>query len=133
MRMNLPGKAVQCLHAKTLPAEVEVLGENMENSHRKIVILKPQQAWHAYMDMLHYYAAGNLLAYHSIKGKCTSVQEMNSKLNGKREREWVNLGGQVMLSTDLEKLCSDIGSGTLASWKEIHERYDQLMGKISIG
>jgi hypothetical protein len=116
------------LASKSLPSDVEVLGENMENSHRRIVILKPQQAWHAYMDMLHYYAADNLLTYVLSKENAT-VQEMDLDLNGKRETGWVNLGGQVMLSTDLEKLSSDIGSGTLASWKEIHERYDRIWEK----
>jgi hypothetical protein len=116
------------LASKSLPSDVEVLGENMENSHRRIVILKPQQAWHAYMDMLHYYAAGNLLTYVLSKENAT-VQEMDQDLKGKRETGWVNLGGQVMLSADLEKLSSDIGSGTLASWKEIHERYDRIWEK----
>ena len=116
------------LAAKSLPAEVEVLGERMENSHRKILILKPQQAWQAYRDMLHYYAASNLLAY-AQSNENPTAQEMSLKLNGNRKTEWVNLGGQVMLSSDLEKLRSDIGSGTLLSWKAIHARYDQLWEK----
>jgi hypothetical protein len=116
------------LNAKGLPADVEVLGEKMENSHRKIVILKPQQAWQAYRDMLHYYAVSNLLAYIQSNEKTTS-REMSMKLNGDREKQWVNLGGQVMLMRDLDKLRSEIGSGKLASWKEIHERYDHLWEK----
>ena len=42
---------------------LEVLGENMENSKRKVVILKTYRAYHAYGDMLHHYAIKNLMAY----------------------------------------------------------------------
>ena len=54
---------------------------------------------------------------------------MSTDLKGNREKEWVNLGGQVMSMQDLDNLRSDIGTGKLASWKEIHERYDQLWEK----
>jgi hypothetical protein len=50
-------------------------------------------------------------------------------LKGNREKEWVNLGGQVMLMMDLDNLRSEIGTGKLTSWKEIHERYDLLWEK----
>jgi len=42
---------------------LEILGENMEKSKRKLVILKAYKAYHAYRDMLHYYAVKNLLEY----------------------------------------------------------------------
>ena len=42
---------------------LEVLGENMENTRRKVVILKPYNAWHAYHDILHYYATKNIMEY----------------------------------------------------------------------
>ena len=57
---------------------------------------------------------------------------MFTDLRGNREKEWVNLGGQVMLTQDLDKLRSDIGSGKLTSWNEIHERYDQLWEKYQL-
>ena len=34
---------------------------------------------------------------------------MCNDLREKREKEWVNLGGQIMLQEDLDKLRSDIG------------------------
>jgi hypothetical protein len=116
------------LSANELPADVEVVGENMENTRRKILILKPQQAWHAYRDMLHYYAVSSLLTYVQSHEK-VNLNQMNRDLSGTRHREWVNIGGQVMLSHDLDTLRSDIGSGKLNSWNEIHERYDRLWEK----
>ena len=116
------------LTEKRLAANIEVLGENMENTRRKVVILKPQQAWEAYRDMLHYYAVTNLMTYFQSRDK-TAFLQMSEDLKGIREKDWMNLGGQVMLTRDLDNLRSDIGSGKLTSWKEIHERYDQLWEK----
>jgi len=125
---DLAEEVLSLLAEKGIPADLVVLGENMENTHRKAVILKPQQAWHAYKDMLHYYAVNNLLAYLQSHPE-TSFQLMCENLQGMRERDWVNLGGQVMVRQDLDNLRADIGSGRLTSWNEIHGRYDQLWEK----
>ena len=109
---------------------LEVLGENMENSRRKAVILKPGQAFQAYHDMLHYYAVINLLSY-MRNNPGNTFNQMRYDLQGKRRKEWVNLGGQIMLQDDLDMLRSDIGSGKLTTWKEIHTRYDHLWDKYT--
>jgi hypothetical protein len=97
----------------------------MENTRRKTVILKAFQAYHAYGDMLCHYAAKNLLAYIDTHPK-TSLSSMKEELKGKRQREWVNMGGQIMQKKEVDRLRSDIGSGKLTSWKNIHDRYNAL-------
>jgi hypothetical protein len=110
---------------------IEVLGENMENTKRKVVILRPWKSYHAYGDMLHHYAMKNLLAYMSTD-KENDLSKMNRVLSGRRYQEWVNLGGQIMRKDDLDKLRSDIGNGILTSWKEIHDHYNILWNKYTI-
>jgi hypothetical protein len=110
---------------------LEVLGENMENTRRKVLILKPYKAYHAYGDMLHYYAAKNLIAYMSSDQKAT-FSGMCKDLKGDRQKEWVNLGGQMMQKDDVDKLRSDIGTGKLKTWKDIHNRYDDLWNKYKV-
>lgn len=104
---------------------LEVLGEKMEKSHRKVLIFKVQQAYHAYGDMVHHYAVKNLLA--SMKdhpgATFTSISQI---LDGKRKKEWVNVGGQLIRKKDVDDLRADVGSGRLNSWQKIHERYDDL-------
>jgi hypothetical protein len=111
--------------------DLEVLGENMENTRRKVLILKPYKAYHAYGDMLHYYAMKNLLIYMSSNPKATFTK-MCKDLKDKRQKEWVNLGGQMMQRYDVDKLRSDIGSGKLKSWKDIHKRYNELWAKYKV-
>lgn len=111
--------------------ELEVLGENLENSKRKIVILKPWKAYHAYGDMLHYYAVKNLID-HMIENPTDSFQTIFGKLKNKRHMEWVNLGGQIIQNDDVADLRRDIGSGKLTSWDDIHKRYNDLWVKYSV-
>ncbi len=110
--------------------ELEVLGENMENTKRNVLILKPYRAYHAYGDILHYYAMKNLMTYMSSHPK-TTFSTMCKDLKSKRKHEWVNMGGQIMQKSDLDKLRSDIGAGVLDTWKDIHSRYDDLWVKYT--
>jgi hypothetical protein len=105
--------------------KLEVLGEDMENTRRKVLILKPYKAYHAYNDILHYYATKNLMEFVTSDPK-NSFSAMCKELKGKRQTEWINLGGQLMQKRDVDKLRSDIGSGRLKTWKEIHKRYNDL-------
>jgi hypothetical protein len=114
-----------------LTVHIEVLGENMENTRRKVVVLKFRQAYHAYRDMLHYYAMKNLLNYFRLH-KDSSFAQMCFELKGDRVKDWVNLGGQIMMQADLDSLRSDIGSGRLTSWKEVHGQYDALWDKYEM-
>jgi hypothetical protein len=107
---------------------LEITGENLENSHRKQIILKAYEGYHAYGDMLHHYAVKNLISYFDSNPE-ESLESMQVELKGPRQKEWVNMGGQLMLEKDLNQLRADIISGKLDSWKEIHRRYDKLWQK----
>jgi NDP-sugar pyrophosphorylase family protein len=111
--------------------KLEVLGENMENTKRKVLILKPYKAYHAYGDILHYYATKNLMAYMSSDQNAT-FSDMCKELGGERMKEWVNLGGQMMQKDDVDKIRSDIGTGILKTWNDIHNRYYDLWIKYTV-
>ncbi len=116
----------QLLHAeKDRTADLEILGEHIENSRRKVVICKVYQAYRAYQQMLHYYAVKNLLEYLKADSAAT-LASMCEELVGTRERNWVNLGGQLVADPDAEKLRADIRAGEFRSWTEIHRAYDVL-------
>jgi hypothetical protein len=104
---------------------LEVRGEKMEDSRRPVIILKPYRAYHAYRQMLHYYAMKNLLAYLSARPRGTLAQ-MGRELDGPRVTRWSNLGGQLVSDADVEALLGRIKSGALARWQDIHEAYDRL-------
>ena len=105
--------------------KLEVFGEGMEKGKRKVRILKPLQAYHAYGDMLTYYAVTTILHYLEAHPN-ENIESVAAHMKGKRLRKWINLGGQTMPEEDVDQLRTDIGNGVLNSWEEIHQRYDKL-------
>lgn len=105
--------------------ELEVLGENMEKSKRKVVILRPYEAYHAYGDMIVFYAVKNIVKFLE-ENENENFESLSVLFDGERKRVWFNLGGQIMSIEDVNQLRSDIKDGTLNSWKEIHHRYNEI-------
>ena len=104
---------------------LEVFGEGMEKGKRKVRILKPRKAYNAYGEMILYYAAKNIINYLG-ENKENSIEKLNKMFEGKRLREWINLGGQMMPNEYVEQLRNDINEGVLNTWDEIHQRYNEL-------
>ena len=102
----------------------------MEKSNRKVIILKTYKAYHAYYDMIHYYAVKNLLAYMDANPTASFTTICNVLKEGS-EHNWVNLGEQLIPGKDIDQLRSDIGTGDLSSWGEIHHRYNSLYEEYS--
>lgn len=123
-KLEQRGKAVVSDHSIT-PEELKVFGLNMEKSRRPVVILKSVEAYHAYGEMLLYYAVKNLIKYLQANPE-QDFDSMKDTLSGERQTEWVNIGGQLMRTQDFDQLRAEIGSGSLKSWDEIHAQYDHL-------
>ena len=112
-------------HEPEVCKKLEVFGENIEKSKRRTRILKAYEAYHAYGDMLVYYAVKNIVHYlENHEG--ASIENLSRMMKGKRLRKWINLGGQTMPEEDVDQLRDDIKNEVLNSWQEIHERYNKL-------
>jgi hypothetical protein len=103
-------------------AGIEILGENMERSSRKVVIKKVHKAYHAYRDMMHHYAVKTLCDPSMVSDLTT----FDSMLPSRNKTQWVNAGGQIMAEQDMENLKEEIKAGTLSTWEDVHRRYDLL-------
>ena len=118
------GEALLTGPAKGVDA-LEILGENIESSSRKAVVLRARAGYAAYRQMLQFYAVKNLLATMRANGN-TTVASMAKALAGPRCKQWVSLGGQLAPRSDVEGLRADIRSGSLSDWSAVHEAYDRL-------
>ena len=129
-RLSLPKlleKGRQLLLSKPEKVEqFEVFAEGVENSRRQVRILKVQEAYNAYGDMLLNYAVSTILD--SLQ---THLWKSVAQLHSTSERiaEWVNLGGQLIARHDFDILCDEIISGKLDSWEKIHHQYNILWEK----
>ena len=109
--------------AKENVDRLEIRARQIEKSSRGQVILKVYEAYRAYKQMAGYYAVKTLAEYLSENPGRRIAEFSKSK---ERQRNWVNLGGQLVAETDADKIREDIGNGRLAGWAEIHERYNKL-------
>ena len=104
---------------------LDVFGEGMEKGRRKVRISKVRKGYNAYGEMILHYAVKNIIRYLD-KSEDNSIEKLNNMFEGKRLREWINLGGQMMPAEYVEQLRKDINEGALNTWDEIHHRYDEL-------
>jgi len=103
--------------------ELEVVAEGFENSNRKVVLLKVRQAYTAYVEMVRYYAVGELVTALKQQPEIDPVSFVNQlSVNAKREN-WVNVGGQLMPSTTFSSMLDKIRSGKVKSWDGVHACY----------
>ncbi len=105
--------------------KLEILGEKVEKGRRKVVIDKALKAYHAYGDMIVYYAVKTCLNYLESHPGVT-MKAIVEHMRGKRLRKWINLGGQTMPEEYADQLRADIRDGVLNTWDDIHHRYDEL-------
>ena len=61
-----------------------------------------------------------------------SFESLCDELRKKEQREWINLGGQLVNGDEVENLRNDINNGVLNSWDEIHHRYDEIWERYEI-
>ena len=105
--------------------ELTVLGEGIENSQREVHILKAYDAYHAYGDMLIHYAMSSIMDDENLT--INDIRRMVAETRGSKfEKQWINLGGQLVTEEDLDILRQDICNGTLDTWNDIHHRYNEL-------
>ncbi len=119
--------------------EIVLLDSGLERSARPVVVFDLPEAWRVYRSMAILYA---------VKAIITRLDEncgLDSKQTGgkrnlevglvqtqliecRRER-WYNVGGQLVREDDLSALLSDVRDGTLAAWKDVHQRYRDLAAR----
>jgi len=100
--------------------------KGFENSNRKVQIVKLSLALKLFKELIIYYGATQLLA-HIKQNNFTSLNEIKKSLSAKIGRtQWINVGGQLMTTTDVEKLKSDIKLNKIRSWQQLHEMYKTI-------
>ncbi|MDO5000376.1 MAG: DUF4954 family protein [Bacteroidales bacterium] len=129
-QLRAKGRTLLDGDAQTVDA-LEIFGENMEKSKRCVLIRKAWRAYRAYGDMLVHYAMTNAMEYLEANPGET-LTSLSAFLKSRRQREWVNLGGQLMTATEFDRIRADIRSGKLSSWKDIHKRYNDIWRRYPV-
>jgi hypothetical protein len=103
--------------------QLEILADGLENSDRKVQLIKVQQAYSIFKELIVYYGVSQLLLY-AGKKNITSWEQFYQTLPFRARRSrWVNAGGQLIPEPTLNTLRKNIQAGKVKSWDEIHDFY----------
>ncbi len=99
------------------------LAEGFENSSRKVRILKLGKGYSIYRELIIHYALEQILV--NIKsGKFNNLVDLQESLpENKIPESWINVGGQLIKKTSLDKMLVDIRQNRIGGWKDIHQFY----------
>ena len=96
-----------------------------ENTERKTEVLKIPQSIAIFKELVRYYGTMELLK-HIQNNKFSNFDELKKTLSAKVSRsEWLNIGGQLIQKTAVEKIKRSIKSGKVNNWDELHNFYRQ--------
>lgn len=124
---NTAGKRL-LQNANTIVNELEIIADQIENSKRKVVLIKVLPAYKVFEEMIIYYGITQLLRF--IKeNEFHSLKDIIAALPAKPARgAWINTGGQLMPEETINTLKEKIRNGRIKSWDAVHEFY-QAQGK----
>ena len=103
--------------------EIEIFIEGIENSKRKVQLLKVRESYNFFIRMIQFYGIQQLTEFIKIKS-IKSIQQLQKAVPAKLLREeWLNVGGQLITTQSVNKLNQQIKSGKINTWDAVHEYY----------
>ncbi len=103
----------------------EYFVDGFENGNRKVQIIKLPEALELFKELIIYYGTTQLMVYIK-KNNFTSFDEIKKSLSTKIQRtQWLNVGGQLMTTIDIDKIKRDVKSGKIQSWQQLHDVYEK--------
>jgi hypothetical protein len=119
------------LESRTLPQNIAVAPTGIEGTSRGVVVLRIQEGYDSYLEMIHYYGV-RVVADHVIKNDISSLDELKQTFSGATRARWVNLGGQLVREGDYEDIIRRIEDGTISSWDSLHDEYRRLSERYPV-
>ncbi|MEN9599404.1 MAG: hypothetical protein RL596_1723 [Bacteroidota bacterium] len=105
--------------------DLEIVANDIENSKRKVVLVKVLQAYQVFEDVVIYYGVQALLT--QIENGATDILSLQKSIPAKLNREqWVNVGGQLITTKDVDLLKKKIVQGKIKGWNDVHQQYALL-------
>ncbi|HRN58001.1 MAG TPA: DUF4954 family protein, partial [Agriterribacter sp.] len=125
----LPDKAYIKTGKKLLEAkdrivdELEILAEGWENSERKTVIIKVQQAYTIFKELVIYYGAVQCIRQFPENGFKNLSSFIKQLPASPKRNEWINVGGQLIPAQEVQKFRKHVRSGKIKNWDDVHAFY----------
>ncbi|NML21005.1 DUF4954 family protein [Pseudoflavitalea sp. G-6-1-2] len=110
--------------------ELEILAEGFENSTRPVQLIKVTNAYHIYRELIAHYAVQQLIA--NAGKQFRQLDASIGSIPGKPAlSSWMNVGGQLIQRTAIDKLITQIHQGRVKSWEQVHAFYKEQADKYA--
>jgi hypothetical protein len=108
---------------KPVAEELEIVADGIENSERKIKLVKVSQAYHLFKELISYHAIVQLLGF--IKtGQFKSLTDLQQAIPSRANiSSWINIGGQLIQQTSFDGFIQQIHKGKIKDWEQVHAFY----------
>lgn len=107
--------------------QLVIKAEGFENSNRTVRIIKTQEAYQSYKQMIRFYAIRSLT---EVGRDAKSLEELVNQLPAKCNRSaWLNVGGQLMELNTVNNIREKIKNGSIHSWQSLHQQYKKESNK----
>lgn len=111
-------------HDPEAVAHLQIFASNVENSSRKVQLLKVHRSYPLFRELINLYAVRNILAYD--KAHDTSFKTLFHLAESAARDQWHNVGGQLMKDDTLTDLKDSIRTGAINSWSQLHDTYKTI-------
>lgn len=122
--IQLKGRELLTQHPDEV-ARLQVFAENMENSHRRVQLLKVHKAYAWFKDLILLYGIRNIIDYVDQQD-LNAFTALQTIIKSSKRGAWHNIGGQLMKADTLEELKNKIRKGKINSWDQLHDNYIQI-------
>lgn len=117
------GKALLLEEGDTV-AKMEILGENIENSSRKVQLIKVHRSYPLFRELVTLYAVRNLIK-NAAAFNIHSFENFQQFAKTAKRGPWANVGGQLIREETLEDIKERIRKGKISSWQQLHDTYSE--------
>lgn len=109
---------------KSKKKNAEVTVEGVENSSRKVVLVKVNEATQIFKDLIVYYGMYQLIDFIE-RERISSFEECVKRIGKPERKEWLNMGGQLIPKPAVDGLIKDIHKDKVSGWNEVHDFYKE--------
>ena len=104
----------------------EITLEGVENSKRRVVLIKVREGYRIYRRMIAYYGATQLKQYFENHTLAEFAEAYPADQPSYRRESFEDVGGQLFRKGDLDALLDDIRTGNVNDWNTVHHHYHRL-------
>lgn len=124
------GKELLLNHPEELTS-LKVYIENIENSSRKVELLKVDKSYPILHSLITLYAMKSVVRYFQTD-QSTDFHKLQSLVHTARRSSWLNVGGQLIKKETVEEIKNQIKEGQIEDWNDLHRTYSSLGQEYSL-